>query len=321
MQLHKVLGLTGLMFGLAAAVACSDEGGESGSSTGTGSGTGTGTGTSSGTATGTGTGSGTGTGTGTGSGISCTPPSPPHEGTPYNVGLVTAHVLTLGGGPAADIPTDVCGTNICLTSFSDGNGNVSVDGNGQELSDVRLLYGNGREHAKMAARLPNGDSGDFGDIHTIELPGFGAGAAMSPGSDAVQGGVTLSIPADATLKHDITVYTDAAEQVFRSVVLDPSQYTFPAVDGSLGLEVLIATAPVDSTICPAATLTFPNDAGWAADAEVEVFIHGTKTFLHYAPYGDWQLVSEAVVSSDGLTVSTKPGEGIEMLGLFGARLK
>ncbi len=335
MQLHKVLGLTGLIFGLAAAVACGDDGGGGETGTGSGSGSGTGTGTGSGTSSGTATGTGSGTGSGTSAGT-CTPtgtctnpggtatcgsPDPAHDGVSYNVGLVTAHILNLSGGPASNIASDVCGTNLCLFTSTDVNGNMSNDGGGQELIDVRLLYGGGRDYAKMGAPLPNGDSGAFGDIHAIDLPSFCDGVTMCPGSDATQGGVTLSIPAGAAIKHDLTIYGDPSEQVFRARVVDPSAFTFPAMDPSLNLELLIATAPIDSTICPAATRTFPNDAGWDADAEVEIFLHGTKTFQHYAPYGGWALVSDAVVSSDGLTVSTKPGEGVEMLAVFGARLK
>lgn len=250
----------------------------------------------------------------------CTPPSPPNGPTPYDVGVVSAHIMNLDGSDASQISTDVCGTNLCLTSVADASGHMTLDGAGQELVEVRLLYGNGRHQARMAAPLPDGDSGDFGDIHTIDLPAFGEGAEFVAGTDVVQNDVTLSLTADALLGYNCTLYPEPESRVFRSRMVYPSP-SLPAVDDYLGLAVLIATAPIDTTICPAAALTFANTEGWPADAEVEIFMHGTKTSQHYAYYGGWTKVSEAVVSGDETVVTTKAGQGIEMLGLFGVRLK
>jgi len=118
----------------------------------------------------------------------CTPPAPANGTTPYNVGLVSAHIMNLDGSDAGQIWADLCGTNQCLNSVADVNGNMTLDGAGLEL------------------------------------------------------------------------------------------------------------------------------------VEVEIFMHGTRSSEHYAPFGEWTKVSDAVVSSDGMVVTTNVGEGIEMLGLFGARL-
>ena len=250
----------------------------------------------------------------------CTPPAPANGTTPYNVGIVSAHIMNLDGSDASQIWADVCGTNQCLNSIADVDGNMALDGGGQELVEVRLLYGNGRHQARMAAPLPNGNGGDFGDIHTIDLSSFSEGSEMLAGTNVVQGDVTLSLTADALLGYNCSLYPEPESRRFRSRMVFPSQ-SLPAVDNSLGLELLIATAPIDTTICPAATLTFANIQGWSADAEVEIFIHGTKSSEHYAPFGEWAKVSDAVVSADGFSVTTNAGEGIEMHGLFGARLK
>jgi len=95
----------------------------------------------------------------------------------------------------------------------------------------------------------------------------------------------------------------------------------PSVDTADGIEVLIGTSPVGTHICPGAEMSFDNVAGWAAGAEVELLLNGAKAFDHYVPYGEWDVIAEAVVSDDGLVVTTKAGQGVETLATFGARPK
>ena len=182
----------------------------------------------------------------------------------------------------------------------------------------------------MGARLPSCDAQscdapDVGTINIIRFPDFAEGVEMVPGTDASQGGVTLSIGADACVTHDLLVYDEPVQRVFRAVVIDyeGSGLTFPAVDqANLGSGVvLVSLAPIHTVICPAAPMAFDNVAGWAADAEVEIFLHGTQTFQHYVPYGEWAKVGEGVVSSDGANVTTAAGSEIESLGLYAIRLK
>ena len=173
------------------------------------------------------------------------------------MGVVSAHIMNLDGSDASQISTDVCGTNQCLTSFADTSGHMTLDGAGQELVEVRLLYGNGRHQSRMAAPLPDGNSGDFGDIHTIDLPAFAEGAELVAGTNVVQNNVTLSLSAEALLGYNCTLYPEPQSRVFRSRMVYPSQ-SLPAVDDILGIEVLIATVPIDTTICPAMS-TLPID--------------------------------------------------------------
>ncbi|MEZ4442830.1 MAG: hypothetical protein R3B72_27285 [Polyangiaceae bacterium] len=342
MTLHKLFGLMGMgavALVLAAAACTSDETGTGGSSTGTATGSNTG-------------GSGTGTGMGTGgmeemcvdsAAPTCTSPDPAHENITQTVtGTVTGTVVDVQGNPVDQLLTDVCGTNICLFGVTNSAGVMGVEsmgnftagiGTDQEFVDVRLLYGSGKRFAKMAARLPTIADPTFGTINALNLPDVATGVDMAPncaiapngtqrsqGGDVTQGDVTLSIPADAALKHDIVVYEES-QMGFRSTVLDLSggTYNFPAVDPALNLEVLVALAPINTTICPGAKMTFANTAGWAMGAEVEIFLNGTLTFNHYAPYGEWEKVAEGVVTAAG--VETKGAEDIKVLGTYGVRLK
>ena len=230
MQLHKLLGLfgiattTALLAGAAACGGGEGSGGSGGSGTGTGTGAGTGTGTGTGVG-GSGTGTGTGTGTGMGCENNCEPPEPAHEEIVYPVtGNVTGTVLDQAGQPAADMPVDVCGTDLCQFGLTQANGTFSTDSNDNMIKDVRMLYGSGKTFAKMGARIPGCDanscaSPDMGQFNTIRFPDFPQGVDMAPGMDVTQGGVTLSIPADACLSHDLLLY-EAGEEVMRAVVLD-----------------------------------------------------------------------------------------------------
>ena len=109
---------------------------------------------------------------------------------------------------------------------------------------------------------------------------------------------------------------------FRTNTVDASLFNFPAVTSSgLNIEVVVGMAPVDTVVCPAAALTVPNTLGWTAGAEVEFYLHGTLTFEHWAPYGEWEKVAEGVVDGDGTSITTKDGEGIHLIGTYGLVLK
>jgi hypothetical protein len=325
MQLSKLLGLFGITTAalIVGAAAC---GGGDGGSGGTGTGSAGGNGGNGGSGANTG-GTASGTGTGNDCTNNCTSPDPDHEEIDYVVGgNVTGTITDQSGAIAIEIITDVCGTNLCLFGEADGAGTFTVPGMDSTLTDVRLLYGNGKEFAKMGARLPNCDTNGcdnvgFGDINTIALPPVAMGVDMTPGGDVSQGGVTLAIGGDACVTHDIILYAPD-ESGFRATVLEygaASALNLPAVDqANLGDDLmLVATAPINTVICPGATMTFPAAAAWTDGATVEVYFHGTKTFKHYAPYGEWTKVGEGTVGGGNVTMSTP----IEMLGLFAARIK
>jgi hypothetical protein len=286
-----------------------------GSSTG-GSGTGAGGMTSTG-------GSGSG-------GNACPAPAPAHPNVIDAVGDVTALVQDLNNAAAANITADVCGTNLCLFAETDAQGNLNVQGNNTDLNDVRLLYGDGHDFVKMGAELPSVPTAAFNTINAVRLPATGAQMPCLPAatkSDCVaaagtftHGDVTFEIGADTVVDYDGILYVSDAEKDFRTVTFQGSDGVMPALDPSLNLAVYFGTAPINTEFCPPAKMTVPNSEAWTAGAAVEFYLHGTLTFSHWAPYGGWAKISDGVVSSDGLTVSTNDGDGIPVLGLIGVRL-
>ena len=311
MKMHSVVGLIGAASLVSLlTLACGDD--ESG---GAGSSAGGGTTTSQGGNGGNTTTGGNGSG---GDGPTCDSPEPPHMNETFSINVLTATVMGTDGSPAAGTTTKVCGTDICSEiKAAEANGDTTINAS-QEFVDARFVHGNGKEYAEFAVILSGSEPNPaFGDVHVITLPSYAQGVAMEPGVDAVQNGVTLAIPADAVVDHDNLLYTDESQRVFRTESVLVSDFTFPAVDPSLNMEMLVALAPINTVVCPAAALTVPNTAGFAAGATVKIYVHGHLTFKHYAPYGEWEQVATGVVSGDGQTISTADGEGIELLATYG----
>ncbi len=309
MKMFNIVGLATVCLSLGLVTGCGDDSGSSSTSGGGGS-----TGTTSSTS---GSGGSGGSGGG-GSGPTCNGKGYATEGVDYNVGTITGTIQDLQGKGTQGILSDVCGTNICIngTTNAAGTFNTTV---GKTITDVRLIYGGGRKYVQMTALIPDPTGHDFGVINTVALPAVTTGTELAPGGSATSAGVTIDIPADATVKVDALV-TVEGERGFRVAVFKPSDGVFPAIPANLNIEGLVATAPRNTAICPGAQLTVPNTFGFAAGAQLEVMYHGTDTFTQYAPYGGWAPVALAEVSGDGGTITLKEGEGIEELGLLGYRL-
>jgi hypothetical protein len=261
-----------------------------------------------------------------GGGPECPAPEPMQPNEMTTMTGVTAMAIDQTGQPANQVNAAICGINVCgdITN-SPASGALMVNGNGLDFVAARFSTGyNGRGYAKLSADIPMAPTYDFGTIRVIRIPQLNTGVALTPGQDATNSGVTLGVPADAVVEFDMLNLPDAADHKFVAAVVDITGFAdeIPALDPSLNLQVIVALGAIDTHICPAASLTFQNTVvGWMAGAEVEIYIHGTKTFQHYAPYGGWAKVADAAVSSDGMTVSTVAGQGVEVLGTYGARLK
>jgi hypothetical protein len=256
-------------------------------------------------------------------GNSCEAPGYTPAETDQNVGLVTADVLGLDGEPAALIPGELCGLNICLVAHeADASGHLSLDGQNGAATNALLLYGNGVDYVQLFAALPDVADPALGTIHAARLPALADGVPLVPGEASTSGDVTLTLAAAAFVEFDVLKFCSAGEQAFRAVTIPlDAELVLPAVDPAMSFEMLFGLAPMDTAICPAAQLTVPNLAAWAPDAEVEFWLAGTNLMQEWAPYGGWGKVSDGVVSADGTTVSTNVGEGLPVLGTIAVRLK
>lgn len=321
MRIRNVIPLFSLLV-LAAAVGCSDDdttgngGGGTGGTTTTGTGGTTTTGTAGSGGTG---GSSTGCNRTIGEGGSSCPAAGGFGGGAEEiVNSVTADIVDLGGNPAANILAEVCGTNRCESASADASGHVQVNAGGNTFIVPRLLYGDGIDWVKFAAPLPSLPDAAFGTIHAVALPAVASGAAFVPGEPAVSGDVTLSLDAGVYVEFNTLYYCNPSEQAFRAATIPlGGSEVFPAIDPSLSLEQAYGLAPIDTKFCPAAQMTVPNTAGLDPNTPVYFYYQGTSIFEDYAPFGEWEFVSNGTVSGDGATISTDPAGGIPELGVIG----
>jgi hypothetical protein len=157
-------------------------------------------------------------------------------------------------------------------------------------------------------------------VRVIKMPDFSAGMPFAAGETLSQGGVSITIDGAAEWQHSCVDYPEESQRVFRGAVVDIQSWTAaesPQIDQTLGITHIVVAMPLGTHVCPGVTMTWDNVTSLAAGAEVDIYENGAKTFNHYAPYGKWAKVSEGVVDSDGTTITTKDGMGIESLGTFG----
>jgi hypothetical protein len=238
-------------------------------------------------------------------------------------GSVTAIIVDETGAPVADQPVFICGTNKCSDAeFTNAQGLASI-ATSLAMADRAFKFGDSVEFVEFGIPLTQPMT-DFMTIGTGKLPA--AGAKLAPGTDAVSGPVTLTLPADAEIGVDFLIYDSCEKQHFRAVsipvalakpVLDPVQINgMPA-----GFELLYGVGPARTTICPAAkvTVALPDTLGWAPNTAVEFWITTVSTEQVYAPYSGWTKASDGVVSADGKTATTSDTGGFVYLDSFAIR--
>jgi hypothetical protein len=259
---------------------------------------------------------------GGGNGPVCEAPEPAHMTDSLTMDSVTAQLVDQLDMPAGNVAATMCGTNVCSElAASETDGSLIVTASALALDAPRFNVGhNGRGYAKLTAIIPTAPTFDFGTVRVLRLPAFSSGAMLAPGAPATNNGVTVEVAADGVVDFFELDFPDPADHRLVAAVMDiraidPAE--LPSVPPALGIEMIVGLGPMETKLCPAAALTFPNAAQFAPDSEVEILINGNVTFEHYAPYGEWAKVAEGVVSADGTTVTTKDGQGIEVLGTFG----
>jgi hypothetical protein len=328
---------SGVTAGLLALTACSSGSGSTGAGGTTSSTTGTGTGGKTGASAAVGTGGSAGAG-GT---ITTCPPAMKYGGGEQTVNgtAAMATIVDETGTPVGGQPVYICGLNECTNPGTTGaNGAVSISTT-YSLQKPAFKFGDALDYAELAIPLPAGmtdfDTVGTGELATGKLAGK-PGATLAPGADAVSGDVTVSLPAGASVGINILVYGTSDQQQFRSVAIpltNVGPVFAPVTVGDAGtpadFQLLYGVAPAETTLCPAATVTValphvtttPNDLGWAAGTAVEFWIMTTDTGQTYAPYAGWAKMSDGVVSADGTSVATVPGQGFIFLENFAIRLK
>ncbi len=246
-------------------------------------------------------------------------------------GSVTATIVDTTGAAAAGQPIYICGIDLCSAPANvDSQGHAAIS-TGLSMKKPAFRFGDAVNYAEFSIPLTASPTA-FGTLTTGHLPA--TGAALTPGTTATSGDVSLAIPAGAMVAIDTIVYGTAAQQALRTVAIPvasaAAQLASAKVNGSsANFQLLYGLAPVDTTICPPAKVTVPlphhtaapNDLGWAAGAAVEFWVTTTDVGQTFAPYSGWARLSDGVVSADGASVSTVEGQGFPFLESFAVRLK
>jgi hypothetical protein len=235
---------------------------------------------------------------------------------------VTANIVDETGAPVVGQPVYITGIDISSApSMTDSAGHVAIQTN---LSMKRPAFKVGDTIAYTELAIPlTAATTDFstgGQLLAIGKLSNKTGAALTPGTAATSGDVTVAVPAGATVGIDTLIYDTPDSQKLRTVGLPlansgPVLASAPAGVGA-GFALLYGVAPSETIFCPAAkvTVTLPhttsatgNDLGWAAGTAVEFWITTVDVSQTYAPYAGWAKMSDGVVSADGTSVSTADG--------------
>jgi hypothetical protein len=256
--------------------------------------------------------------------IECEGPGFDGNETPVPITSVQTTIVDLGTPPmpVADVLTFLCGIDICSDPQNtnvDGEVVINAPNPPGEMIQPAFKYGDGLEYGKFAVALPEAVN-VLPSAAIARLPPFAEGQTLAPGTTVTSGDVTLTIPAETSVEIDYLIYDETEKEGFRTTtILDPTAVI--AIDQTLNLEIAYAVAPVETLFCPAVMVTVPNTPMWAANADVEFFVHGVDVGRHWAPYAGWAKMSDGKVSADGTTISTSPEGGMSILSVFGIRLK
>ena len=244
---------------------------------------------------------------------------------------VTAKIVDETGAPVSGQPVFICGLDICSApSMTDMTGAVTIS---TTLSEKKPAFkvGDTLNYNEFAIPLTQAST-DFTQGGTAVLT-LGAlsnkpGAALTPGTSATSGDVTIDVPAGTTVGIDQLAYPTASEQELRTVSIPlASDGPVLASSGVTGFGLLYGLAPAETPVCPPVKVTvqlphvsmMPNDLGWAPGSAVEFWIMTIDTGQTYAPYAGWAKASDGVVSADGKSVSTASGQGLIFLESFAIR--
>lgn len=295
----------------ASAVAACDDGDGTGGSGSTSSSS-----TSTSMTTGSSSSSGQGTSSTTGSGMVCDGPGFGGGEVAVPGGSIDATIVDAAMAPVASQPIYICGIDVCSPP-------ATTDASGKAVISTNLMmklpafkFGDALTYPEFAILL-SGASTMFGTIPTAKLPA--TGQPLVAGADASSGGVTISIPAGASIEIDPFIYDTPDKMGFRAVPIPTAGAQIILADVGTGFDLLYGMSPAETLVCPAAKISVPNTAGWAANASVEFWEMTIDAAQTYAPYGGWAKASDGVVTADGTRVETT--QGFAMLQNFAVRLK
>jgi hypothetical protein len=132
-----------------------------------------------------------------------------------------------------------------------------------------------------------------------------SGQQLAPGGTVSAAGATLTLAADSGISIDTIIYDEPAKQTFRAAQV-PGMLV-PDVTGDASFVMVYALGPIETLLCPEATLTVDNYANLPANSPVEFWVQEVGIDEYFGGYGEWSQIDSGTVSADGTTVSTSVG--------------
>lgn len=251
---------------------------------------------------------------------------------------VDGRVIDEAGAGIEGLLVSVCGPQACNPGETLRDGSFRVDvgfhlvpGDYSATAHVRFL-----NKTSFYFRLPVDATGPdvvIGDLLTLDLPADGPSLVVAtddagaPAQSVTSNGVTLEVDEGVQVALDVEDVIEGAEgKKFRALSVPPALHA-DFVDASLGIASLYAFRPFDASFYQEgmsstprkARLVFPNEAGLAAGAAVELLALGSYLFADWVTPAVFEPVATGTVSADGTQIELDPGEGFEHLTWVGIR--
>jgi hypothetical protein len=253
---------------------------------------------------------------------------------------VVGRVVDEASAGVGDLTVSVCGEIACNPGQSDGMGSFDVAVGYDILPSDYSVIAHARERNKasfyfvLPAEAP-GPQIDMGEILLLEMPATGDALIAeqdmmgAPAQTLDSSGVTLDVPAGVFINLAFDDVLLGAEGHLFKALRVPAAEQARYVPASLGAELVYAFYPfeaqfrleADLTQRAKVSLSFPNDAGWAANTEVELLALGSYLYADWVTPAAFEVVADGAVSSDGTRVDLLPGEGVEYLTWVALRQK
>lgn len=237
---------------------------------------------------------------------------------------VRGQVLDTDGAPRVDVPVTLCGP-VCWLDRTGADGRFAVRVGDFVPTAIYSVLAHARpDHATVYVPLPS--TVGPGDVITLaeplRVPRYMVTGEVVDGDAGVAraGAVAVTVPADARVELDLEDFK-LGELGRRLRVAQVPVDRAPPFAREGRVQAVWALAPFALTSTRPLGLRLPNTLGLAPGAAVDLVMMGGDILPPRSNAGRAVDAARAVVSADGASVETLPGEGVSQLTWVGVRAR
>ena len=237
----------------------------------------------------------------------------------------------LAGAPLVDLIMTLCGSQ-CYGARSGAGGAFDISPVGDFLdTENYAIHADGRpDHAVDYLRLTQGEPQVISV--TMRLPTLPPSSVLlppdlAPASSITQNDLTLTIPEGTFFDLDVEDFGTTAGRTLRVASVPLSSAPPYALAANVDAIYALAPSGAKAKLMDASgallkmAVALKNSAGLPAMAAVDLLVLGDDYFSTPPSVGLLSVAAAAHVSTDGSTIQTDPGEGINELTWLGVRRK